>query len=90
MSEEEKLELPPLRGLPVHERLVLEKYFIQVANKNGWKKPINALIHIKAEEVPLVKRSIETYTGSREIDITEENPGEYRVTAEGYYNALDD
>lgn len=90
MSEEEMLELPPLRGLPVNERLVLEKYFIQVANRNGWKKPINALIHIAADEIPMVKRSIETYTGSRNIEITEEAPGEYRVCAEGYYNALGD
>lgn len=87
---EEMLELPTLRGLPITERLVLEKYFTRVANQNGWKKPINALIHITADEIPMVKRSIEIYTGSRNIDITEEEPGEYRVCAEGYYNALGD
>ena len=90
MSDEEKLELPSLIGLPVHERLALEKYFQQVVNKNGWKKPINALIHVSADEIPLVKRSIEVFTGSREIEIVEENPGEYRVSAEGYYNSLGD
>lgn len=90
MHDAEKLELPTLRGLPIQERLVLEKYFAQVANPNGWKKPINAVIHIAADEIPLVKRSIETYTGSRYIEISEEAPGEYRVCAEGYYNALGD
>lgn len=90
MSDEEKLELPSLIGLPVHERLLLEKYFHMVVNKNGWKKPINALIHVTVDEIPMIKRSIAAFTGSREIEIIEENPGEYRVSAEGYYNALGD
>lgn len=77
-------------GFPEPERDALTRYFEKVANRNGWKKPINVLVTIKPEEIPMLRHSIEVYTGSKFIEITEENPGEYRVIAEGFYNALGD
>ena len=82
--------LAPLSGLSWGEKQLLFKYFQRVANKNGWRKPINASISIAAYEIPILKRSIEMFTGSRHIEITEGEPGEYSVTAEGYYNAIGD
>lgn len=81
--------LPPLSGIPLPEQQQLLSYFKRVTNRN-WKKHINACIQITPDEIPLVAKAISMFTGSREIEITEEAPGKYRVMAEGYYNAIGD
>ncbi len=78
-----------LKGFSPFQQKVFHRYFSMVANRHGWKKPINTTIKLDESEFNILKKAIHLYTGSRDIIIEAIN-GEYRVTAEGFYNVYGD
>lgn len=80
--------MPSLSGINQPLRDEYFRLFNLVKNVNGWKQPINRCLPLTKEEIPRMVVAIQLITGSRDVDITEKENGEYRVTAEGYYNAM--
>lgn len=73
----------------------LSAAFQRVQNRRNWKKPVDAVIIIENdEEMRLITQAVIHFTGSVpsfvEVDTPWRTDGKqrYRVTADGYYEAI--
>lgn len=80
-------ELPSLDSFDPVTRKHLVESFLLVANIHSWKKPINALVKCSEQELNSITHAIYVITGSKEIEVTQEDSC-YRIVAEGFYNAV--
>jgi hypothetical protein len=81
-------DMPSLSGIAPHLKDEFFRLFSLVKSDNGWKQPINKTITLNQPDIPRLIVAISMITGSRDIDVVDNGDGFYRVSAEGYYNAM--
>lgn len=66
----------------------LHVVFMKIADKANWKVPIDWTGHLTNDEVQLVQKAVNDNAGGGAVVRETGVPGEYRITAPGYYNKI--
>lgn len=76
-----------VNGRPV-TRGQLAAVFDRVKDAEHWKNPIDALVVLEKDEVPLMEEAIVFFTGSVPSIVEVGIGGAYHVTAAGYFETI--